>query len=68
MTTRQKLDRSREIRLWIRDILVPTFGLAVTALSIPEVRDMVNDKVKDIRNNFERKRTAKQLSKLEVRK
>ena len=68
MTTRQKLDRSREIRLWIRDILVPAVGLAATALSIPEVRDMVNDKVKDVRNTFERKRTAKQLSKLEVRK
>lgn len=68
MTTRQKLDRSREIRLWIRDILVPAVGLAATALSIPEVRNMVNDKVKDARDNFERKRTAKQLSKLEVRK
>ena len=68
MTTRQKLDRSREIRLWIRDILVPAVGLAATALSIPEVRDIVNDKVKDIRDNFERKRTAKQVSKLEVRK
>lgn len=68
MTTRQKLDRSREIRLWIRDILVPAVGLAATALSIPEVRDMVNNKVKDIRDDFERKRTAKQLSKLEVRK
>ena len=68
MTTRQKLDRSREIRLWIRDILVPAVGLAATALSIPEVRDIVNDKVKDIRDNFERKRTAKQLSKLEIRK
>lgn len=68
MTTRQKLDRSREIRLWIRDILVPAVGLAATALSIPEVRDMVNDKIKDIRADFERKRTAKGLSKLEVRK
>lgn len=68
MTTRQKLDRSREIRLWIRDILVPAVGLAATALSIPEVRDMVNDKIKDTRENFKRKRTAKQLSKLEVRK
>ena len=68
MTTRQKLDRSREIRLWIRDILVPAVGLTATALSIPEVRDMVNDKVKDIRDNVKRKRTAKQLSKLEVRK
>ena len=68
MTTRQKLDRSREIRLWIRDILVPAVGLAATALSIPEVRNMINDKVKDVRDNFERKRATKQLSKLEVRK
>ena len=68
MTTRQKLDRSREIRLWIRDILVPAVGLAATALSIPEVRDIVNDKVKDVRDNVKRKRAAKQLSKLEVLK
>ena len=68
MTTRQKLDRSREIRLWIRDILVPAVGLAATALSIPEVRDIVNDKVKDIRDNAKRKRAARQLSKLEVLK
>lgn len=68
MTTTQKLDMSREVRLWIRDIVVPAAGVAVAALSIPEVRDMVNDKVKDIRNNIERKRTVRQLSKLEVRK
>lgn len=68
MTTTQKLDMSREVRLWIRDIVVPVAGVAVAALSIPEVRDMVNDKIKDIRNNIERKRTVRQLSKLEVRK
>lgn len=68
MTTRQKLDRSREIRLWIRDILVPAVGLTATALSIPEVRDIVNDKIKDIRDNVKRKRAAKRLSKLEVLK
>lgn len=68
MTTGQKLDMSREVRLWIRDIVVPAAGVAVAALSIPEVRNMINDKVRDIRDNIERKRTAKQLSKLEVRK
>lgn len=68
MTTGQKLDMSREVRLWIRDIVVPAAGVAVAALSIPEVRNMVNDKVKDIRDNIERKRTVKRLSNLEVRK
>ena len=68
MTTTQKLDMSREVRLWIRDIVVPAAGVAVAVLSIPEVRNMVNDKVNDIRNNIERKRTVRQLSKLEVRK
>ena len=66
MTTRQKLDRSREIRLWIRDIMVPAVGLMVTAMSIPEVRDMTNNKVKDIRDHFKQKRAHKELSKLEV--
>lgn len=66
MTTRQKLDRSREIRLWIRDIMVPAVGLMVTAMSIPEVRDMANDKVKDVRNYFKQKRARKELSKLEI--
>ena len=68
MTTTQKLDMSREVRLWIRDIVVPAAGVAVAVLSIPEVRNMINDKVKDIRNDIERKRTVRQLSKLEVRK
>lgn len=66
MTTRQKLDRSREIRLWIRDIMVPAIGLMVTAMSIPEVRDMANDKVKNVRDYFKQKRSRKELSKLEV--
>ena len=66
MTTRQKIDLAREIRLGITQVLIPVTGLAMTVLSIPEVRETVNEKVKEIKENRKRKRAIKETSKLEV--
>ena len=66
MTTRQKIDLAREIRLGITQVLIPATGLAMTVLSIPEVRETVNEKVKEIKENRKRKRASKEASKLEV--
>ncbi len=66
MTTRQKIDLAREIRLGIVQVLVPTVSLAATVLSIPEVRESVNEKIKEIKENRKRKRAIKEASKLEV--
>ena len=66
MTTRQKIDLAREIRLGVTQVLIPLAGLAATVMSIPEVRDAVNEKVKDLKEQHERKRVMKEKSKLEV--
>lgn len=66
MTTRQKIDLAREIRLGITQVLIPVTGLAMTVLSIPEVRETVNEKIKEIKEDRKRKRAIKEASKLEV--
>lgn len=66
MTTRQKIDLAREIRLGITQVIIPVTTLAVTVLSIPEVREAVNEKVKELKDQHKRKRAEKELSKLEV--
>lgn len=66
MTTRQKIDLAREIRLGITQVIIPVTTLAVTVLSIPEVREAVNEKVKQLKDQHKRKRAEKELSKLEV--
>lgn len=39
--TRRQIDASRERRLWLSQIVIPTVTLAVTTMAIPEVRDAV---------------------------
>ena len=39
MTKRQRIDASREARLWIGQVLIPAAGLAAVALSNPETRE-----------------------------
>ena len=66
MTTRQKIDLAREIRLGVTQVIIPVTSLAVTVLSIPEVREAINEKVKAIKDQTKRKRAIKRESKLEV--
>ena len=40
--TWQQIETSREIRLWVGQIIVPTITLAGMAMSIPEVREAVS--------------------------
>ena len=66
MTTRQKIDLAREVRLGITQVLIPVAMLATSVLSIPEVREAVNEKVKEAKDQAKRKRAIKEKSKLEV--
>ena len=66
MTTRQKIDLAREIRLGITQVVIPVAMLATSVLSIPEVREAVNEKVKEVKDQAKRKRVMKEKSKLEV--
>lgn len=55
MTNRQ-IETSREIRLWIRDIIVPSIGVGATVLWLhPEIKDNIKSKVDEVKNKFKSK-------------
>lgn len=49
MTPTQKNERSREIRLWIGQIVVPGITVATSALAIPEVRQAIAAKCQEVK-------------------
>ena len=49
------IEAAREVRLWIRDIVVPVLGLAGASLTIPEVRQAVAAKANEVKENINRK-------------
>ena len=54
MTNRQ-IETSREIRLWIRDIIVPSIGAGATVLWLhPEIKDNIKTKIDEIKSKFKK--------------
>lgn len=47
--TYKQIETSREIRLWIGQIVVPAVTTAVMMMTVPEVRDAVKTKVKKVK-------------------
>lgn len=39
--TYKQIEAAREVRLWIGQIVVPAATVAITAMTIPEVRQMI---------------------------
>lgn len=58
MTKRQRIDASREARLWIGQVLIPAASIAAVALSNPETRakakDVVNKGVSKVKSLFKK--------------
>ena len=53
--TRKQIDTSREMRLWIGQIVVPALTLAATTMVIPEVREAVAMKARSVMSKLKRK-------------
>lgn len=47
--TRRQIDASREARLWITQVIIPAFGIA---MMIPEARDAVVAKAKEVKDRI----------------
>lgn len=47
--TYKQIEQSRELRLWLGQIIIPALGLGITIMSIPEVRQAVADKFKGMK-------------------
>lgn len=52
---RKNIDTMREVRLWIGQIIVPAVTLAATTMAIPEVRQAVAAKARDVKDSIDRK-------------
>lgn len=48
--TYKQIEASREVRLWIGQVIVPAIGVAAVAMSNPEVRKAVSKKADDVKH------------------
>lgn len=53
--TYKQIEASRELRLWIGQIVVPALTLAAAAMAIPEVRQTIAAKAENVKYSIERK-------------
>ena len=49
------IEAARELRLWIGQIIVPAATVAITTMTIPEVRQAIAAKANSIKQNIESK-------------
>lgn len=57
--TYKQIEASREARLWIGQIIIPTVTLAMTTLAIPEVRQAIRMKAQEVKYDIEQKLNKK---------
>lgn len=53
--TYKRIEAAREVRLWIGQIIVPAATVAVTAMTIPEVRQAIAAKANSVKQNIKSK-------------
>ena len=53
--TYKQIEASRELRLWIGQIIVPAATVAITTMTIPEVRQAIAAKANSVKQNIESK-------------
>lgn len=53
--TWKRIEAMREMRLWIGQIIVPAVTLVAASMAIPEVREAVAAKAKQIKENINNK-------------
>lgn len=53
--TWKQIEASREARLWISQVIMPAVTVAAAAMTIPEVRQAVTEKAKDMKNAINKK-------------
>jgi len=53
--TYKQIEASREVRLWLGQIIIPAASVAVAILSIPEVREAIGTKVTNVKESIQNK-------------
>lgn len=49
------IDASREVRLWLRDLIVPTVVIVAAVMSKPEIRESASNKIKNVKSSIKNK-------------
>ena len=49
------IEAARDLRLWIGQIIVPAATVAITTMTIPEVRQAIAAKANSVKQNIESK-------------
>lgn len=55
MTRRQRIDSSREVRLWLKEVVIPGAAIVASVMAIPEVREPMVRKINATRESIKRK-------------
>ncbi|HHU80916.1 MAG TPA: hypothetical protein GXZ35_06230 [Acholeplasmataceae bacterium] len=53
--TYKQIEASREVRLWIGQIIVPAASMAIAIMSIPQVRQTIGGKAASIKESIQNK-------------
>ena len=53
MATWKQIEQRRETRLWISQVIMPTITFIGTMMAIPEIREAVKAKCKQVKENIE---------------
>lgn len=53
--TWKQIEASREARLWVSQIVVPTVTVVATALAIPGVKDAIAEKIENVKRSAKEK-------------
>ena len=51
----KKVDTMRETRLWIKQIIIPVITLITATMTIPEVREVISEKAKLVKESVRQK-------------
>lgn len=54
---RKTIDSSREVRLWVSQILIPVASIGVTLMTIPEFRNAIVDKSNKVKQLFHKNKS-----------
>lgn len=54
--TYKQIEASREVRLWIGQVIVPAVATALTVASIPQVREFAKETVSNVKAKIKRKK------------
>ena len=57
--TYKQIEASREIRLWIGQVVVPALGLGAVAMSNPEIKNAIKTKFEDVKSSIMKKKRFK---------